>query len=341
MAEPATLRRALAGGTWSIVAPHRFGRPAGTASSRPAEHCHFCEGNEHETEAEVYALRRHDTAPDTPGWLVRVVPNKYPAVQIHAGQAAPVERRSGLVPARGCHEVIIETPDHRAGLAALTTPELAAVLGVYRARLRALSAWPDVRSVALFRNEGAAAGASQEHPHAQVLGLPVVPGRLARETALARRHLRQRGCCSTCEMLERESRHGARVVMESPDFLVLAAFAPRFAYETWIVPRSHGHEFAAATRRQLSAAAGVLAQVLAALRGVMGGAFPFNVVVQTAPVRAGTQTERAFHWRLEILPRLTTASGFELGSGVFIVTVSPEQAARHLRGALVSDPMCR
>lgn len=334
MHENATLRRSLPGGVWSIVAPHRSRRPQPLADERTEVHsgCDFCPGHEGSTEPEVAAVRVPGSEPNAPGWQVRVVPNKYPALELRTPTPAGVTPYRQTA-ARGCHEVIIETPHHDRGLAAFGVEELELVLSVYRQRLQALKARRGVRAVAVFRNEGAAAGASQKHAHSQVLALPLVPRRLAQEVLASCRHLQRRGSCVTCEMIQHECDRGTRLVKENRHFAALASFAPRFPYETWILPKSHAHDFAECEGPELHSLAAVVKDVLASLEATLGR-FPFNFVLQTAPVRVSSLAERAFHWRLEIIPRLTTASGFEVGTGLFIVSVTPEDAAAALRSAL-------
>jgi UDPglucose--hexose-1-phosphate uridylyltransferase len=262
-----------------------------------------------------------------------VVPNKYPAMLPHTAGLSADCSPYRLIPARGLHEVIVETPEHDRRLVDFDPSELASVLDVYLSRLQVVSRAPGVRSVALFRNEGAAAGASQQHAHAQLVALPIVPRRLAAELAGACDYFRRRLGCVTCHAVEHESPDGHRLIAHNADFVAIASFAPRFPYETWIVPRRHQHDFRSAEAGQVRSLGSLLKTVLHALEGVLTP-FPFNLVLQTAPVRSRQPVSRAFHWRLEIVPRLTTASGFELGSGVFIVAVSPEEAARRLRAAL-------
>lgn len=332
MKEVSVLRCSVLGETWSIVAPRRSRRPR-QSFDQARRKCHFCQGNERQTEPEVFALRPDSSLADSPGWKLRVVPNKYPALEIQPDEVPTIAGPYRQVAARGFHEVIIETPDHHRSLRSVAAGELATLLGVYRSRLIALSAHPRVRSVALFRNEGVAAGASQQHPHTQVLALPIVSSRVAREIFRAKQHFRCRACCITCEILEREYLDSHRLIDQNAHFAALTAFAPRFPYETWIVPKGHAHDFAAASPRELSSLASLLNRVLCALESTLG-TFPFNLIVQTAPVRVGVSIRNAYHWRIEIVPRVTTASGFELGTGIFIVATSPEQAARTLRSAL-------
>lgn len=335
MNEIPSLRQSVPGGIWSIVAPQRSARPLGPPGEfvRSPARCHFCPGNERETEPEVFALREPGSRHDAPGWRVRVVPNKYPAMLQHTGGLPARCSPYRLVPARGVHEVIVETPDHERRLVDFDADELTAVVEVYLSRLRAVSRAPGVRSVALFRNEGAAAGASQQHAHAQLVALPIVPGRLAGELAGACDYFRRRLGCITCHAVERESPDGHCLIAQNAHFVAMASFAPRFPYETWIVPKRHQHDFRSLEAGQVRSLSSLLQTVLHALNGLLTP-FPFNLVLQTAPVRSRQAVSRAFHWRLEIVPRLTTASGFELGSGVFIVAVSPEDAARRLRAAL-------
>jgi UDPglucose--hexose-1-phosphate uridylyltransferase len=200
-------------------------------------------------------------------------------------------------------------------------------------RARTLGAIPDVQTVVILRNEGRPAGASQEHPHSQIVALPFVPGRLRDEMTVAARHFDAAGTCLTCDLVADELANGARVVARNEDFVALASFAPRFGFETWIVPVSHQHDFLAADPAAIRGLAGMLSKVLASLETVHG-AFPYNLVLQTAPVHTTPEIDRSFHWRLEIMPRLTTPSGLELGADVFIVAVTPEQAAESLRAAL-------
>jgi UDPglucose--hexose-1-phosphate uridylyltransferase len=330
------MRRSPLGATWSILAPERSRRPQGPAIvSADSLICPFCEGNESETEPEVFALRLANTESNGRGWSVRVVRNKYPALRPNANALS--DKRSAVfehAAPHGFHEVIIESTDHHATFARLPLRQLETILGVYQSRMQSICAEPNIRSAALFRNEGPAAGASQAHPHAQLIALPVIPERLTRELAGAERHFDSRGCCSTCELLEREAASG-RLVAENGEFAAVTAFAPRFPFETWIIPKAHCHDFRVLDPTKLRGMAQLFAQVFGALESALG-AFPFNLVLQNAPVDVTDSGERAFHWRVEILPRLTTPSGFELGWDVFIVALSPEDAAAILRGGGVS-----
>ena len=280
----------------------------------------------------MFALRGAESRADTPGWTVRVVPNKFPALSVHAPHISEPELLYQTA-AHGFHEVVIETPQHDLRLGQASLRQLETILTVYQSRARILSGEPGVQNVVVVRNEGRGAGASQAHPHSQIFALPLVPSRLVDELAEAARRFNERGCCPTCEMVDRERADARRVVVENEDFIALTSFAPRFPYETWIVPTVHAHDFREADDRQLRGLASVLKQVLTALETVESSC-PYNVVLHTAPVQPTIGGERAFHWRIEILPRLTIPSGLELACDVFIIGVTPEHAAEKLRAVL-------
>jgi UDPglucose--hexose-1-phosphate uridylyltransferase len=333
-----SLRRVVLGRTWSIVAPARSRRPQPSGSARNAvqPRCPFCEGNEADTENEVFALRINGSSPNCPGWTLRVVPNKFPAL---LPGSQPVPAGSPLfdeVSATGYHEVVVDTPQHGLWLGEFSLRQLHTALTVYRSRVTTLARLPGVASVLLFRNEGHAAGASQGHPHTQILAVPVVPPRLESELIEAERYRRQHGRCCACDLLASELASGHRLIAQNDHFVAITSFAARFPYESWIVPRAHRHDFGTAADDDIPSLAHILKEVLCALETIIGR-FAFNLVLQTAPVDQESSAA-AFHWRLEILPRISVPSGLELGSDVCIVSVAPEDAARDMRGAITSQP---
>ncbi|OUM93366.1 MAG: hypothetical protein BAA04_00705 [Firmicutes bacterium ZCTH02-B6] len=238
-------------------------------------------------------------------------------------------------PAVGYHEVVIETPSHSRHLADMDADELAAVLSVYRARYNTLMAQPGVRYVSLFRNHGREAGTSQPHPHAQLIALPMVPADVERRWDVAARHHETSGRCLYCDLLAAERASGSRCVLETGGFAAVTAYAPRFPFETWILPERHEADFGRISDQELSALARVLRRVLRALRDVLGDP-PHNLVFQSKPCQGpdGAEAAAGFHWHLQIAPRTTRQAGFEIGTEMAIVPVLPEQAAAELRAAL-------
>jgi UDPglucose--hexose-1-phosphate uridylyltransferase len=327
------LRKDPIAGRWVVIAPDRGRRPSSaspSASASPAsdERCPFCPGNERATPPEVDARRDPGTAPDAPGWRTRVIPNKFAALR---SEGAAAQERDGIyerMTGVGAHEVIIESPDHEAELSELPAERIAEVLEVCRDRARAHAADPRVRYVLPFKNHGAAAGASQEHSHTQLLATPVIPNVAQEELTECERRWRETGACSFCAVIERERADGARLIARDDAFLALAPFASRFAYETWILPLRHASSFESADRDALRALAAILKQTLEAMRRALDRP-GYNLLIHSAPARAAALPW--YHWHVEIAPKLSLASGFEWGTGAYINAVPPEEAAERLR----------
>lgn len=318
-----------------IIAAERAKRPralnAGDISPQ-SEPCPFCAGNETLTPPEVFAYRRNPDPPDSPGWSVRVVPNKYPALEKNAVRRPHdggfYESLNGL----GVHEVIVESPDHIIDVTQLSDEQFALALGAYRQRLSYWRADPRWRYLLVYKNQGTIAGATLEHVHSQFMALPDLPRECAEQIARMKRYYETMGRCLCCAMIDKEIAHRERLVSNADRFVVFCPFAPRFAYETWILPREHAPFFEHGTEADILALARILRDTLARLNATLGKP-PFNYVIHTAPTDAASS--RDYHWQLQILPQLIRAAGFEWGSGMHINPVAPEAAARLLRGAAI------
>lgn len=329
------LRRDITTGEWVILAPERgrrpeeFSRPAPSTSVEPVD-CPFCPGHESRTPGETYAVRRDGHA-DGPGWLVRVVPNRYAVVRPdsridRAGTAGSFPRAGGY----GFHEVIIETPEHDAELARMKPEEIQRVLEAYLARARALRQEPHVQFTLIFRNHGQGAGTSLRHPHSQLITLPLVPAAVRHRLELAARYHDVTGRSMYADLVQAERDAGERIIAETPHFVVLAPFASRTPFETWITPQFHRADFTRIGRDELLNLADVLGQTLRRLQAVLGS-FDYNYMIHSAP--CGDEEREDFCWHIQILPRLTEAAGFELGTGMEINITAPEDAAARLREA--------
>jgi len=227
----------------------------------------------------------------------------------------------------GAHEVIIETPDHTASLATIPVDAVADVLLAYRERMLDLKKDPRFESVLVFKNHGEAAGASLEHPHSQLIATPIIPIMLTELLAGAAQYWNMKERCVWCDILRQERRAGKRVILESPGFMALAPFAPRFPFETWILPTRHRSAFEECDIGELREFAGVLSEFLKRLSRLLKDP-PYNFVLHTAPLREPSLDH--FHWHLEVIPKLTRIAGFEWGSGFFINPLPPEDAAAAL-----------
>lgn len=321
-------------GRWVIIATERAARPT-DFSTPPADVddpavCPFCPGREERTPPEIFAIREPDTAPNSPGWHVRVVSNKYPALRIE-GTTTPstvgiFTRTDGV----GAHEVIIEATDHHTHLGLLPVHHVAAVVGAYLQRYRDLDGDERFQYALLFRNHGRTAGASLSHPHSQLIALPVIPKRAAEELHAAQHYFGLNGICVFCHLIQQERATGERVVFENDRFVALQPYAARFPFETWILPKEHKASFGDLTEPEVVDFAEILRTTLHALHACVDNP-PYNYIVHSAPYNG--YPRHFYHWHLEIMPRLTQVAGFEWGSGFFINPVVPEDAARFLRQA--------
>jgi UDPglucose--hexose-1-phosphate uridylyltransferase len=325
------LRKDPVVGRWVIMATERSKRPSDFAKNREVRKggpCVFCAGMEDQTPPEVLSYRNHGTEPNKPGWRIRGVPNKFPALRIEG----PLGKRGAglydLMNGIGAHEVVIETPEHDLGMADLEPRQIEEVLWAYRDRVLDLSKDERFRYVIIFKNHGAEAGASLEHPHSQLIALPILPLSVQQELRGASSYFTLKERCIFCDIVTQESEDRRRVVFENDGFIVTCPFAARFPYELLIVPKNHGSHFEHCEAPEYRALAAALKATLGALKSALSDP-PFNYIIHSAPLREAPS--KHFHWHLEITPALTKVAGFEVGTGFYINPVPPENAAEQLR----------
>jgi UDPglucose--hexose-1-phosphate uridylyltransferase len=331
---------------WVIIASERSRRPSDFQISReplhPGPFCPFCPGHEEKTPPEIVAVRPPGSGANRPGWEARVIPNKYPALSIEG----EIDRRGvGLYDRMrgiGAHEVVIEHPGHDTHMADMDRAHLEKVIWLYQERLRDLSRDARFKYLLVFKNHGAAAGATLDHPHTQIIGTPVTPRAISVELESARQHYHLKERCLLCDLLAQELDARERIVSVDEHFVVMAPYASRFPFELMVVPRRHNHAFPDEPRATVAALAGTMRDLLARLKSVLRDP-PYNFVLHTAP-NTETTVKRAnywntlpvdWHWHIEVLPRLTKVAGFEWGSGFYINPTAPEEAAAFLRDAAV------
>ncbi|MBX3443825.1 MAG: galactose-1-phosphate uridylyltransferase [Planctomyces sp.] len=318
-------------GRWVIIAPDRITRPVNLHEVEPPlndEFDPFLEGNEEATPPEILAYRNPGTRPNGPGWRVRVVPNKFPALKV---EGELLKRGDGMYDKTtgiGAHEVIIECPHRETNLSRLSVDNIREVLWVYRDRLVDLRRDPRLIHGLIFKNKGALAGASLDHSHSQLIVSPIVPITIQEELEGAEAFYRYRGRSIFSDMIQQELATDSRVVLDSPNFLVICPFASRFPFETWILPKQHSSHFENVTRPAIEELGVVLKQTLRKLEFALDDP-PYNFVIHTAPF--DRQELPHFLWHIELFPRLTRVAGFEWGSGFYINPVPPENAAKFLR----------
>jgi UDPglucose--hexose-1-phosphate uridylyltransferase len=318
-------------GQWTIVAgelPLTRRDYVVDGASHPLDApCPLCEGRELMAGPEIAAVRK-DSARDGPGWAVRVIPNRVPAVRVEAGAGDVVDGLWLHRPGLGAHEVVVETPVHDATWFTIGAAGLAAVLTVWRDRMVDLRRDERLLAVVPFKNHGAEAGVRLVHPHSQIIAAPIVPPRLAAMAAAGRRHAEATSRCLICDLVRDERAAGVRVVAESPAFLAVAPYASRTPFELSIVPIAHAARFDDAADDVVQALAELLQHVLDRVAVALDRP-AFNAVVLSAP--ADLEDDRAFHWHLALVPRVLRAGGLDLCAGVPINPVAPEEAARVLR----------
>jgi len=330
------LRRDPIVGRWVIIATERAGRPSDFAhpTARPPEVlCPFCHEQEDKTPREVYVQGRPPAmAPNGPGWKVRVVPNRFPALKIEGELDRKAEGIYDLMNGVGAHEVVIETPEHSKQLKDLSDQEVTEVLFAFKARILDLRNDHRFRYILLFKNQGHQAGASLEHAHSQLIALPVTPRQVQDEIDGSRRHFEQRERCIFCDIAAQERKDRARLVFENEEFVVFSPWAPRSPFETWIVPKRHESNFEAEPKERLGQCAQALRSALRRLSAGLGDP-PFNFILHSNPLREAPS--QSYHWHIEVMPALTHVAGFEWGSGFHINPVPPEEAAEFLRKVVV------
>lgn len=291
--------------------------------------CPFCYGNEAMTPPEIEAIREPTTYRNTPGWQVRVVPNKFPALQIEGG----LEKRGvGLYDMSsgvGAHEVLIETPYHNKDISELLNQEIENFLSMYCRRALDLAKDKRFKYIMVFKNFGAAAGASLEHPHTQIVALPMVPKSAQEEIKGSRSYFEYRERCVFCDILIQETQDQARIVLENQYFLSFCPFVSRFPFEIWIVPKKHNGYFCHMPAEEIPALASILKDTIAKLK-VLFPNLSYNFIVHSSPVNGDREIE-SYHWHIEFMPKLTRVAGFEWGTGFYIVSTPPELAAEYLK----------
>jgi UDPglucose--hexose-1-phosphate uridylyltransferase len=317
---------------WVVFAPSRKLRPhdrspqaTGVVNGQPQHaNCPFCPGNEAFTPPEIYAVRD-----DTGAWRVRVVPNKFPALRI---EESPQREQEGdgfsFMGGCGAHEVIVESPHHNLFLAQLPEDQVVILLGALQARHLDLMKDRRFQTVVIFKNHGAEAGTSLSHPHWQLIATPVVPRLLRMKHFEASEFFDRTGTCLYSVLLEREMHTDKRILATNDDYVALLPYASHVPFETWIMPRCHNSSFTQVPSKGLASLAKILQEVLLRLYTALDNP-AFNLSIDDVP--RGDEDKEYFLWHMRILPRLSIPAGFELGSGMSINTVLPEDAVGFLR----------
>lgn len=319
-------------GQWVIVQTERVRRPADFHRPAPAPStgpCAFCAGEEHQTPPELFAVRSGpEPERDGPGWRVRVVPSRFPALRVEGDLGRRGHGLYDVTNGIGAHEVVVEAPEHDRTLASLPLPALEEVVAAWRERIVDLRRDARFRSILVVRSHRTATGGVRAHPHSVLLATPMLPLAISEELSQARAYYDYRERCPFCDVLYQELADGTRLVAASDHVVAFTPFAGRLPFEVWILPRRHGATFERSTDAVRRDVACVLRIVARKLERVLADP-PFTLVLHTAP--AGETDSPYYHWHLELRPAVGPASGSVDEAGFHVNVMPPEDAARYLR----------
>ncbi|MBS7622225.1 galactose-1-phosphate uridylyltransferase [Candidatus Bathyarchaeota archaeon] len=318
---------------WVIIARERAKRPYDFLLDREVrllpdhvEDCPFCPGNERLTPPEISVYHRDS---DRSNWIIRIIPNMFPALTPKTTTEEKLvdshfKARGGF----GFHEVIIESPRHNETLSEMDELHVALLIQAYRDRYAVLSGDARVKMIIIFRNHGVTAGTSLEHPHSQIVASPVVSACAEKKSEIAGSYYNRTGRCLYCDINRWEIESGSRLVFGNDKFAVFNPFASRYPFEMWISPKNHQASFGNIEPADISELGKVLRESIRRMNSLLANP-DYNYVFHTAPVEE--ENAKHLHWYVQIVPRIWTVAGFEIGSGIYINTIVPEDSAKFMR----------
>jgi UDPglucose--hexose-1-phosphate uridylyltransferase len=299
------------------------------------DNCALCSGNEHETLREIASIRKPSTQRNAPGWWVRAIPSFHPLFQIEGELGRKGVGIYDMMNSIGANEILIESPEHNRRPEDLGIEQMSRVITLYRDRVADLHKDARLRYVLIYKDSGKEAGAIFSHPVSFLMATPVIPRTVKDELDNAKLYYSYKERCIFCDIMNEELRVGERIILETRNFVAFCPYAGQFPFESWIVPKRHCCAFHEITDDEIEDMGLILMSVLQKLRKVFNNP-PFNYYIHTAPNRVPRRGHwhtlgEDFHWHLELIPRLVRTSGFEWGSGFYVLYTSPENAAKYLR----------
>lgn len=301
----------------------------------PEKSCKFCAGREIETTGEILRLQNTSSTCASHAWWTRVVPNVNPVFKIEGDLGRRGEGMYDKMNSIGANEIIVESPFHDLQPEDIGLEQMARVIQTYRDRIADLEKDSRLRYTLIYKNHGKSAGGHLGHPVSHLASTPVIPKRVKEELDGAKQYFTYKERCLFCDIIREELRVGSRVILETRHYAAFCPYASKFPFETWILPKRHSCAFQDTRPDEIEDLALILASVLKKLRAL----FPdlsYNYFIHSAPNRVPRKDHwhtlgEDFHWHLEIMPRFLRTSGFEWGSGFYILPTSPEDAAKYLR----------
>jgi len=326
------LRKDPLSNVWVLISPERRKRPhyldlpVETSFSR--EHCPFCENNEELAPPEIFALRLPESKANQPGWQVRVIPNKFPAVRVDGNLESSIwgsfERITGV----GSHEVVIENPDHDKGLNELEVTHIQDIFLTIKERILDLKGDIRFEFVQVFKNQGPLAGATIPHPHMQIMAMPVVPTAVRGNLKMAETFFEKNQRCFYCHNYRQEKTQEIRLLTENYHFMAFAPFASRFPFQLTIIPKIHNSRFEESVEGMFKDLAEIVKLGLIRINKALNKP-SFHLLLHNSPFKMDCKDY--FHWHLEIIPVISGTGGFELATGCYINPYPPEEAIEVLK----------
>lgn len=291
-----------------------------------SENCPFCPGNEMHTPQEIFRIKNEK------GWLIRVVPNKYSVLSPEIEKTRREERLRKVIAGAGIHEVIIESPIHNLTFATMPVSHIKEVLETYKERFLSIYSDRRIEHVIIFKNQGPASGTTIQHPHSQIVGLPIMPLQIRSRTVKAIEYFDSKGKCLFCDILDDEISENQRIVCHTENFVSFIPFASLSPFHIWIFPKRHSGSFSSIRENEIWDLAYNIKTVMAKLYHGLENP-DFNLVFRSG--KPSEENLEYLHWYISIVPRVAQASGFELGSGMYINPLFPEFAAEFLRNTII------
>jgi UDPglucose--hexose-1-phosphate uridylyltransferase len=332
------LRKDILLGRWVSIlspswAPTEY--PLTCEEKNGQDSCALCASHEHETPAEIASIRSPSTQRSSPGWWVRAIPSFHPLFQIEGELGRKGVGIYDMMNSIGANEILIESPEHNRRPEDLGIEQMSRVITLYRDRVADLHKDARLRYVLIYKDSGKEAGAIFSHPVSFLMATPVIPKTVKDELDNAKLYYSYKERCIFCDIMSEELRVGERIILETRNFVAFCPYAAQFPFESWIVPKRHCCAFHEITDDEIEDMGLILMSVLQKLRKVFNDP-PFNYYIHTAPNMVPRRGHwhtlgEDFHWHLELIPRLCRTSGFEWGSGFYVLSTSPENAAKYLR----------
>ncbi|QGT98925.1 Galactose-1-phosphate uridylyltransferase [Candidatus Syntrophocurvum alkaliphilum] len=327
------LRKDMVRNNWVVVATERALKPndfpinkkdVSYETETSSIHCPFCEGNESYTPPEIFAYRDENIPKNYPGWSVRIIPNKFAAFELTGELKQEVSGVFSSCNGVGHHEVVVETPEHGTEFHEFNLNRIELIINTFIIRYNVLLKDPRIKYIQIYKNRGLFAGASLDHSHSQIVGLPIVP---EQNKGLTEYYLENERCL-LCDIIEQECMYKKRIVYETELFLVICPYASRFSYEMWVLPKEHREHFGDISENEVKELSVVIKKATSVIVDCLNNA-SYNFIINTSSVN--TPQNPSDHWFVEVIPRLIVPSALEVSTGYYINPAAPEVSAELLR----------